>query len=32
MAKKTKQIFVRILCGALAGMFILGCIASLAII
>lgn len=32
MAKKTKEIFVRILCGVLAGMFVLGCIASLAII
>jgi len=32
MGKKTKDLAVRIFCGALAGMFILGCVAVLAII
>jgi hypothetical protein len=32
MAKKTKELFVRILCGALAGIFVLGCVAMLAIV
>lgn len=32
MAKKTKELFVRILCGVLAGIFVLGCVAMLAIV
>ena len=32
MAKKTKELCIRIFCGALAGIFILGCVAVLAIV
>ena len=32
MAKKTKDLLVRIFCGFLAGLFILGCVATLAIL
>ena len=32
MANNSKKLFVRILCGVLAGLFILGCIATLAIV
>ena len=32
MAKKSKELLVRIFCGVLAGLFILGCVAVLAIV
>lgn len=32
MSQKTKGIFVRIVCGVLAGLFILSCVAMLAVI
>jgi len=32
MSKKTKDVFVRVVCGVMAGLFILSCVAILAVI